>query len=129
MCRTGQNMHHLAAASSENFCEGDDLEVNDFVMDEITTEKSRKEWNIHLNISRRRVGFKVDTGAQCNILSEEMFNVLKTEGNLGNKTTIKPSKVTLTSFSGHKMKPIGQCSILCEFRNKYYLEISILCIL
>ena len=71
-----------------------------------------------LNIDRRRVKFKVDTGAQCNVISEELFNTL--EGNQGNKTMLKSSKVTLTSFGGHKIKPVGQCTLLCEYKNKYH---------
>ena len=88
------------------------------MMDELTTSVPSKEWNIHLNIDRRRVKFKVDTGAQCNVISEELFNTL--EGNQGNKTMLKSSKVTLTSFSGHKIKPVGQCTLLCEYKNKYH---------
>ena len=118
MCRTGQSgVHHLTTTAGEQLSENEP-EEDDFMMDELTTPVPSKEWNIHLNIDRRRVKFKVDTGAQCNVISEELFNTL--EGNQGNKTMLKSSKVTLTSFSGHKIKHVGQCTLLCEYKNKYH---------
>ena len=38
------------------------------------------------------------------------------------KPPLKTSKVTLTSFSGHRIKPIGQCrpTLLCEYKNHFH---------
>ena len=68
------------------------------------------------HMQRRRIKFKVDTGAQCNVISEQVYNGLDCR----EKPPLKTSKVTLTSFSGHRIKPIGQCTLLCEYKNHFY---------
>ncbi|XP_072165927.1 uncharacterized protein [Diadema setosum] len=122
VCRKKQaGVHHLTTSpntrnpvdeAEETFHDEDD----DFMMDHLSDANSstkKKEWNIHLNMGRRRVKFKVDTGAQCNVLSEDAHNGLDSR----EKTSLRSSKVTLTSFSGHKIRPVGQCTLLCEYKN------------
>lgn len=61
---------------------------------------------------------QVDTGAKCNVISEDLFTKMKGNGNKA--AHIKPSKVTLTSFSGHKTTPVGKCTLLCDFKNTFH---------
>ena len=55
----------------------------------------------------------MDTGAQCNVVSERFC---KTAGVKYNKT-----KAKLISYSGHELKAVGKATIAVECKDKYYL--------
>ena len=75
----------------------DDQEVYiDLVVDNVDA----LEWSKQCEIERSKVKFKLDTGAQVNILPEEIFN--------NTNLILERSNITLRSYSGHAMKPIGQ---------------------
>ena len=56
--------------------------------------------------------FKVDTEAQCNVLLAHIHIQVSKEPS--------KSQVTLTSFSGHEIKPVRKYTILSEYNGKYY---------
>ena len=59
------------------------------------------DWVINSKINDKTVNFQIDTGAKCNVMSQNAFH------SFWFKTALKPTSTKLTSFSGHKLKPIG----------------------
>ncbi|XP_063955531.1 uncharacterized protein K02A2.6-like [Lytechinus pictus] len=86
----------------------------DLVVDELNTT----EWTHELMIDGVNVTFKLDTGAQVNILPTDVFN--------NTNLTLDKSNVTLRSYSGHAMKPIGQtkCKVVVG-KSVYFLTFQV----
>ena len=69
----------------------------------ILTQNDSKDWIIALTMPNERdARFKVDTGAQCNVIPLDMYRQMK-----GETTNLKPSSVKLTSYSGHHIDVVG----------------------
>ena len=69
----------------------------------ILTQNDSKDWIIALTMPNERdARFKVDTGAQCNVIPLDMYRQMK-----GETTKLKPSSVKLTSYSGHHIEVVG----------------------
>ncbi|VDI08656.1 Hypothetical predicted protein [Mytilus galloprovincialis] len=60
-----------------------------------------KEWKESISINKQSVVFKLDTGAQANIISEKLFRKLSLPYNRTEKTKIK-----LVTYDRHKISPI-----------------------
>ena len=78
---------------------------DEFFVDVVGREKSNKantpDWMINLKIMNRTVRFKVDTGAQCNVVLECVHTKICNKLQRSNDRPV--------SFSGDRMKPIGKC--------------------
>ncbi|KAG1708520.1 hypothetical protein GQR58_002969 [Nymphon striatum] len=61
------------------------------------------------------VKIKVDTGATCNIMSQGVYRSLK-----GKEAKIRPTKVQLHSYSGHKLSVLGTVRLIAKFRGKLF---------
>uniref|UniRef100_H3AXF3 ribonuclease H n=1 Tax=Latimeria chalumnae TaxID=7897 RepID=H3AXF3_LATCH len=59
------------------------------------------------------VKFKIDTGAQCNVISKCLCERLSVE-------KLQKSKAKLVSFSGHQIKVVGKITVLAQFKGKFY---------
>ena len=77
----------------------------------IKTETGDKErWTEKLIINSRKVTFKLDAGAECNVMSEKTFRMLDVKGRL------RSSNCKLVTYSGHKMAPLGKRALTCQFK-------------
>ena len=56
----------------------------------VESKESKDEWIVNLLVNNQRVDFKVDTGAQANLLPETVFHKLKP------KPKLQKAKVMLT---------------------------------
>ena len=73
----------------------------------------QKDWSTTVNINSHNIRFKLDTGAQCNVMS------LTTYKRVSSRTLTK-SKARLVAFGGHRLKSCGKTTLLCEHKNKYW---------
>lgn len=90
-------------------------EYNENSVNKIKSD-SEELWKEILHIGKSSVEVKLDTGADCNVLSKLLAKQLKAE--------IKPSKTKkLVSFSGHKIPVIGEIEVVC--RTKRRMETTI----
>lgn len=80
----------------------------------VTTESQCKKgnWTKKLKINGKEVSFKLDTGAECNVLAEKSYRSLKTSSRL------KASSCKLLTYSGHQMSPVGKATLICEYKGK-----------
>ena len=78
-----------------------------------TPSSSGGQWTVKLNICHTPVSFKIDTGADVCIMSEETFK------NLSQVTELHPSKAVLCSPGG-RLNCIGQFTANVWHKNKKY---------
>jgi hypothetical protein len=107
----------------------DDLQVNsiekdtssnkkykhNLMIDSVNNQKTKDEWRANVTIKDQNVSFKLDTGAQINVISIELLK------QLGFKDTIlKPVKSNITTFSGEKLDVVGKCYLYCTHHGLNY---------
>ncbi|PIK40082.1 hypothetical protein BSL78_23064 [Apostichopus japonicus] len=86
----------------------------DTLQSNTSEDRDEKEWLVDLTIEEEKViNFKLDTGAHCNVISSSVLKSLK-------NVRMKRSRMHLITYSGHKIQPVGQCLLLCEYQSRYY---------
>ena len=73
-----------------------------------------EEWSEIVKIEEKKVKFELDTGAKCNVISHKTFQKLNTN------TPIKPTKVRLTAYTGHKLQVIGTVTLKCRLNKQMH---------
>lgn len=68
-------------------------------------------WIERIRVGGLTVRFKIDTGAQMNVLSIDIAR--RIDPNI----ELTRSNITLTAFGGETISPIGMCSFLCKYKN------------
>jgi len=76
--------------------------------------QSDKEWQITISINGQKTKFKIDTGAQCNVISKQKYIAVS-------QTPLQKSKAKLTAFGGHKLHTCGKAAIPCKYNGHQYL--------
>lgn len=75
------------------------------------------QWTQNIIINDISVVFKLDTGADCNTLSANIFSKI----NKDNKFELKESQTVLVVYNGEKIKPLGCVELDCLVKNCKYL--------
>ena len=75
-------------------------------------EKDSNSWMVNLNLNGKIQKFKLDTGAQANVIPYKIYKLVK-----GNSKLI-PSKSRLVTYSGEKMHVLGKCNISVLHKDK-----------
>lgn len=60
---------------------------------------------------RIRIKFKLDTGAQANIIPSHVFNRIP-------KVKLEKSRVRLINYNGSRINNLGMCNLVCNVENK-----------
>ena len=77
----------------------------------IENSTETKDWKATIKVNDRHTTFKLDTGAQCNVISKKTYDQIS-------KRPLLKSKTKLVTFSGHKLKACGKASMVCEYKQK-----------
>ena len=85
---------------------------NDMVIDAVSSGQAKEDWHTTIKVNEHNVTFKIDTGAQCNVISKETYNRICQQ-------PLRKSRAKLVTFGGHRMDSLGKAIILCEHKNKY----------
>ena len=91
----------------------EDSDDGDLYLNVISTTKqfTSYDWIETLKIGDKFLKIKLDSGAQCNVISERIAKKLQMH--------IKPSKTKrLISFSEHTINVIGEVDVHCQAKNK-----------
>ncbi|CAG2208125.1 unnamed protein product [Mytilus edulis] len=75
-------------------------------------KKSENSWMVNLNLNGKNQKFKLDTGAQANVIPYKVLKLVKGD------TKIIPSKTRLVTYSGEKMDVLGKCYINVSHKDK-----------
>ena len=89
----------------------------DFFIGRVLNEQNctSKDWTHVLNIEDNPVQFKLDTGAQCNVLSQEAYDAIKTSAP---HLALQENSSNLISFTGEQIKPKGKVSVKIKHGEK-----------
>ncbi|CAC5389777.1 unnamed protein product [Mytilus coruscus] len=75
-------------------------------------KKSENSWMVNLNLNGKNQKFKLETGAQANVIPYKVLKLVKGD------TKIIPSKTRLVTYSGEKMDVLGKCYINVSHKDK-----------
>ena len=74
--------------------------------------KQNDEWRATLILNDKSVSFKLDTGAECNVISKEVYDSIS-------KQPPHRTGTKLVAFGGHQLYPCGKVHILTEYKGRY----------
>ena len=72
------------------------------------------DWTVQSQINNKPIVMQIDTGAKCNVISKNVLN--KT----GIKTALSKPQAALTSYSGHKIRPLGAVQLDCTIKGQTF---------
>ena len=72
------------------------------------------DWTIKSIIYDNEIQMQIDTGARCNVISQDVIIQMKI------KTALKKTESKLRSYSGQTIKPLGSVKLPCYFNNNIY---------
>ena len=102
--------HHQPVIPSPN-----QIDINKLFIVHVSnsnTTAAQNEILTKLNINDQFIEFKVDTGAQCNIILFPILNQIK------NKPPIRNSNAILHTYGGNVIPLIGVCTMTVKTKNK-----------
>ena len=88
-------------------------EMSTLYIDTVSTGKEISDetvWCKDISIDNKLINFKLDTGAEANILPLNVYNNLK----LHEKCKLNNTKIVLISYGNYKLKPEGEVSLFCS---------------
>ena len=91
------------------------LDINELFIDHVSNSNktsSQNEILSKLDINGQFIEFKIDSGAQCNIIPIHIFNQIK------NKPPIQNSNTILRTYGGNSIPLIGVCTMTVKFQHK-----------
>ena len=92
--------------------EHDSSSEDNMVIATINGGATKKDWQTTIKVNERDITFKIDTGAQCNVMSKESYDKVSQQ-------PLRKSTAKLVTFGGHQINPLGRAVMLCEHKNKY----------
>ena len=78
------------------------------------------DWNITISSNGTPISYKIDTGAQCNVIPVESLE------NISPKLDLQPVNVTLSAYNGSKIPVVGKCSLTLDHKNNSFKIYSLL---
>ena len=72
------------------------------------------EWHVSRKIADTNVVFKIDSGADCNVISKSLLDRLPVDPKQS-----RYCKAKLKVYDGHQITPSGKVSLTCEYRGKF----------
>ena len=73
-----------------------------------------KDWYVNFQINNCTIPFKIDTGAQCNVMPRNTCD----EAGI---VTSGSSRSKLVSYSGHEIKTIGKTDVVVLYQDRYHV--------
>lgn len=110
---------NYSESSEDNSSDGEEIIIREIktkgffelYVDDIEDGDHDDSWYEVVEIAARKIKLKLDSGAQCNVLSQKYLK--------RSNVKIRPSKVKrLVSFSHHKMKVIGEAIVELVIKNR-----------
>ena len=80
----------------------------------MSDQNKLSDWNVTLSSNGTPISYKIDTGAQCNIIP------IRRLVNISPKPGLQPVNVKLSAYNGSKIPVIGKCSLTLACKNKSF---------
>ena len=110
VCRSKVKRSGTSSLHSIQQEESSDEEEHLFVASLHTSSKS-KEWKVTIKLNNQKTVFKIDTGAQCNVVSKQKYKQVC-------KQPLLKSSAKLVAFGGYRLNTSGKIVIPCEYKGK-----------
>ncbi|CAB4014143.1 Hypothetical predicted protein, partial [Paramuricea clavata] len=113
MCRsknlnTQMSETRVHEVRKEETTDNSSTEEDELFIGEITTTTAKNVLITNLKVNGKNVNFKIDTGAQCNVLPEEIFDGIK------QKPQLIAAGTKLTAYGGAQVPVKGKCVLEIE---------------
>ena len=99
--------------SDYDSCDNDLVYVK-MLSDEHEINSISDDWTVKSIIFDNEISMQIDTGARCNVISQNVLRQMKI------KTALKKTDSKLKSYSGHIIKPIGSIRLPCYFNSNIF---------
>ena len=99
------NLHSIQNYSTE--------EIDNIFIGVIHQNQQSNEWKVTILLNKQKAKFKIDMGAQCNVIPKWIYWQEC-------KEPLKVSTVNLVTFSGHKLNTSGKAHIQCTYKCHHY---------
>ncbi len=86
--------------------------LQDLFIGTLSVDSCELSWYEELSINKKAVKFKLDTGAEANVLPRRLFR------QLNSKETVKPTKVKLSAYGENTVKPDGKVNLSCKTKSE-----------
>ena len=98
----------------------DDYVSTDMFIGTIQRNQKPREWQITLPLNNQQLKFKIDTGAQCNVIPKQRYLQVS-------KAPLQKSTANLMAFGGSKLTTCGKAILPCQHNGKKYnIEFEVL---
>ncbi|KAI5611206.1 hypothetical protein C0J50_11869, partial [Silurus asotus] len=119
-CKNCEKMNHFAKmCRSKKVHMVDEDDVTDqrpsLFVGMVLTQPQTDEWTAELKIARRSVKFKLDTGAQANVIPYSLVQ------RLGKKNALRLTNVKLFTYTGDKIPVKEKCNLAVKYNDKTYV--------
>ncbi|XP_039870493.1 uncharacterized protein LOC120723214 [Simochromis diagramma] len=78
------------------------------------TQTRTDEWTVEIKVGHKPVKFKLDTGAQANVVPYSLLQ------RIGNKQMLRPTNVRLSTYTGDKIAVKGKCTWAVKYKKKSF---------
>ena len=97
-----------------NYCIQKETPDDDLFIGTLERARQAKDWTVTILLNQQRTIFKIDTGAQCNVIPQwKYFQVCK--------DPLQPSSANLIAFGRQKLCTCGKAKIPCQHNGNHYL--------
>uniref|UniRef100_A0A1Y1JV53 RNA-directed DNA polymerase n=1 Tax=Photinus pyralis TaxID=7054 RepID=A0A1Y1JV53_PHOPY len=107
-------INNLEVAGVEDDDDDDDCYIDLISLDKIGCESSIKLWKENVTINGIKISFKLDTGAQCNVLPLKWLEKVQKQKEL------KEINQTIITYGNNRIKVKGYVILNCKLRNTEY---------
>ena len=83
-------------------------------MDTMAVNHIDTDWNASLKVGSKNMTVKIDTGAQCNVISMNTLESLEIQH------VLEPSSINIKVFGGQRLKATGQVTLLVTHKSTTY---------
>ena len=97
--------HKVRSLTNDESDHSDDLFIG---MIQCTTT-NKPDWKVSILVNYQRISFKIDTGAQCNIISKSRYHQLSS-------MPLQQSGARLVAFGGEYLNTCGRVTMKCEYK-------------
>ena len=102
--------HRKVYSVAHNGCDpSDDLFIG---MVQCTTTNTQ-DWKVSILVNHQRTSFKIDTGAQCNVISKSRYHQLSS-------LPLQQPHARLVAFGGERLNAWGRVTMKCEHKGNIH---------
>ena len=114
MCPLSQNpsVHAVQEDPGDGSCNDHSLALNSLFIGTINSPTSSSAWFARVSINGAPIRFKLDTGAEANVLPLNVYSSLKIS------ISLKTTNVVLSSYGNFKVKPKGRVELRCAINGR-----------